>query len=222
MAYSHKLLHGVELTSQNFCKASGLFDDLNQHLSIKGVISGVVPGRVFLSNDCKTAVLMSPQGFFLGGSPENTSFFEEVNKLLSKELLPKLASSGKLDYVVFYPSDETWENVLKLVMKDLLPLRSGRMTFTHDLNGVDTSHDDCIIPVNASLLKRQDLVGLNELIGEIQEGWPSLEAYEDRGFGCVAIQNTDEDPTIISWCLTDWVVGNECELGIQTGEKISR
>jgi RimJ/RimL family protein N-acetyltransferase len=92
------------------------------------------------------------------------------------------------------------------------------MTYTQDLSSIDAYLDDDIVPVNADLLNRQDLAGLDEVIDEILGGWPSLEAYEDKGFGCVAVQDQGEGPTIISWCLTDWVVGNECELGIQTDE----
>ncbi|MGO4180540.1 GNAT family N-acetyltransferase [Paenibacillus sp. MCAF9] len=209
---------GTELASENFSKAAALFGALKHHLSIQGVIEGVLHGRVFLSIDSATAVLTSPQGIFLGGSPENHLFFEEVNKLFKEELLPKLAAVGRLDYVLFYPSDEKWENMLRLVMKDLLPLRSGRMTFTHDLDGIETTLADHIFPIDSSFLKRKDLIGLDGVISEIQGGWASIEAYEDRGFGCAAIQDTDEGPSIISWCLTDWVVGDECELGIQTDE----
>lgn len=99
-----------------------------------------------------------------------------------------------------------------------VPLRSDRMTLTFDMNNTPNTLNDYIVPVDASLLKRQDLIGLDDVISEIDGGWPSLEVFEDRGFGCVAIQSTDEGLTIISWCLTDWVVGSECEVGIQTEE----
>jgi len=216
--YSKKMVQGMELTSENFYKVTGLFEELKQHLSIKGVITGVYPGRVFLSNDYTTALLTSPQGIFLGGNLNNNLFFEEANQLLKEELLPKLASNRKLDYVLFYPSDGKWEGVLEIVMKELLPMRSGRMTFTHNLSNIDSPTDSRIVPLNSNLLKRQDLIGLDGVIHEILEGWPSLEAFEDKGFGCVAILDTDEGPKIISWCLTDCVVEDECELGIETDE----
>ncbi|HEY2491691.1 MAG TPA: GNAT family N-acetyltransferase [Paenibacillus sp.] len=218
MTYSKSMAHGMELTSEDFNKVAGLFEALQQHLSIKGVITGSVSGRVFLSNDGTTAVLTSPQGIFLGGSPKNSLFLEEVNNLFKLELLPALASDGQLDYVLFYPSIETWKSALEVIMKDLLPMRSGRMTYTHDLNSIDAHLDDDIVPINRDFLKRIDIVGLDGVISEILGGWSSLETYEDKGWGCAAIQDTDEGPTIISWCLTDWVVGNECELGIQTDE----
>lgn len=110
---------------------------------------------------------------------------------------------------MFYPSnDDSWIETLELVTRTLLPLGSDRMTLTFDMNNTPNTLNDYIVPVDASLLKRQDLIGLDDVISEIDGGWPSLEAFEDRGFGCVAIQSTDEGQTIISWCLTDWVVGS--------------
>lgn len=105
------MLQGIELNSENFYKAAGLFEALKHHLSIKGVIKGIVPGRVFVSNDCASALLKSPQGIFLGGSTENNRFFEEANNLIKEELLPELASNGELDYVLFYPTDGKWDGI---------------------------------------------------------------------------------------------------------------
>lgn len=213
---SKNMIQGTELTSETFSKAAGLFEGLKQHLSIQGVLTGSIPGRVFLSYDCAAAVLTSPQGIFLGGDPENLLFLEEVNKLLKEELLPNLASEKKLDYVLFYPSDEEWAGTLGVVMKDLLPMRSGRMTFSHDMSNINASLEDGILPVDSDFLRRQDLVGMDGVIHEILGGWPSLESFTNKGFGCAAVQETDEGPAIISWCLTDWVVGDECEFGIET------
>ncbi|MCH1624205.1 GNAT family N-acetyltransferase [Ferdinandcohnia quinoae] len=218
MLYSKNMVQGIELASEKFNKAVGLFEALNHHLSINGVIKGAVPGRVFLSNNCETALLTSPQGIFLGGSTENIPFFEEVNKLIKDELLPGLSSNGELDYVLYYPTDKKWEDILPIVMKDILPMRSGRMTFSHNLSRIDDLNDPSIVAINGNFLKRQDVIGLNDIKSEILENWPSLEAYEDKGFGCAAILDTNEGPTIISWCLTDWVVEDECEIGIETDE----
>ncbi|MBP1996521.1 GNAT family N-acetyltransferase [Paenibacillus eucommiae] len=215
---SNNMVHTLELTSESFNKATGLFEALKHHISIQGVVTGSIAGRIFLSKDCSSALLTNPQGIFIGGSPENHLFFVEANTLLKEELLPCRASAGKLDYVLFYPTDNYWEEAIGEVMKDLLPMKSGRMTFSHDLDHVQSSFYDGVFPVTGSLLKQQDLTGLDGVVSEIQEGWPSIEAFEDNGFGCVAIQDTKEGSTIISWCLTDWVVGNECEFGIETVE----
>jgi len=214
--YSEQMIHGRELTREAFTKAGKLFEDLRHHVSIRGVIQGTICGRVFMSYDGASALLINPQGLFLGGSPDNHPFFEEVNHLLREELLPNLATKGELDYVLFYPSDELWAETLQVATKDLLPMRSGRMTFSHNLQGVDDTLAEQIHAVDRDLFERQGLKGLDGVIDEIQGGWPSIEAFLESGFGCVAIQNTEQGPAIISWCLTDWVIGDECDFGIET------
>ncbi|WP_322745806.1 GNAT family N-acetyltransferase [Paenibacillus donghaensis] len=172
----------------------------------------------FLSNDEKTAFISNKEGFFVGGCPENIPFLEEINKVLAKEMMPDLAANEELDYVLFYPNDGTWETALPHLMEDLLPIRSGRMTFSYDLQDVKPSLDTDIVPVDLELLNQQHIIGMDDIIEEIEGNWPSLEAFGEKGFGCAAIQNTEEGPAVVSWCLTDWVVGNECELGIETDE----
>jgi len=217
--YSEQMLHGRELTQEQFKQAVGLFDALRHHVSIQGVLQGTLCGRVFLSDDGASSLLMSPQGLFLGGRPNHHRFFEEVNHLLREELLPSLAAADELDYVLFYPSDEQWADTLQIAMKGLLPLRSGRMTFSHDLQGLDATLAEHVFPVGRELFERQGLIGLDGVIEEIQGGWPSIEAFLEAGFGCVAIRDSDQGQAIISWCLTDWVIDDVCEFGIETDDE---
>ncbi|WP_226000546.1 GNAT family N-acetyltransferase [Paenibacillus sp. BJ-4] len=151
-----------------------------------------------------------------GGSPDHKAFFKEINRFIQESLLPKFATEGKLDYVLCYPADEKWEAALEFVMKDVRSMKSGRMTFTQHLDRIASPLGEDIVAIDRDLLKQRHLTGLDDIIDETQGNWPSLEAYENNGFGCAAIQHTEEGPTIISWCLSDWVVGQECELGIQT------
>lgn len=118
--------------------------------------------------------------------------------------------------MLYYPTDEKWEAALETVMKGIRPMKSGRMTFTRHLEGVAGPLGEDIVVIDRELLKQRHLAGLEDIIHEIQDGWPSQAAYEKNGFGCAAIQHTEAGPAIVSWCLTDWVVGQECELGIQT------
>ncbi|WP_431089099.1 hypothetical protein [Paenibacillus sp. 8b26] len=41
--------------------------------------------------------------------------------------------------------------------------------------------------MDRDLLKQRHLTGLDDIMDEIQESWPSLEAYENNGFGCAAM-----------------------------------
>ncbi|ULL13251.1 tetratricopeptide repeat protein [Paenibacillus sp. H1-7] len=222
MNNENNMNHALELEPSQFGKAAGLFGGLEHHISIQGVITGVLPGSIFLSPDGSSAVMMNPQGLFVGGRADNTPFFEQMNGLLPKVLLPRIAARGRRDYVLFYPSDEEWAGALSVMMRDLLPMRSGRMTFSHTLEHVGTSLEAPLVPVDGDFLARRDIAGLDEVLSEIAGAWPSLDAFIEQGFGCAALQPADGGWTLISWCLTDWVVGTECEFGIFTEERFRR
>ncbi|SFQ95363.1 hypothetical protein SAMN04488603_10133 [Paenibacillus sp. cl130] len=48
---AHHMIKGIELAESYFYKAFGLFITMKHHISIQGVISGTIPGRIFLSNN---------------------------------------------------------------------------------------------------------------------------------------------------------------------------
>lgn len=109
LRYSINESYGLELTRENFADMAGLFGGLEQHLSIQGVLSGSITGRVFVANDRQTALLCNKSEFYIGGNPYNSPFIEEVSRLLRLQLLPELNNQGSLDYVLYYPSDEPWK-----------------------------------------------------------------------------------------------------------------
>ncbi len=61
---AHHMIKGIELAESYFYKAFGLFITMKHHILIQGVISGTIPGRIFLSNNGDTAVLSNPKTFF--------------------------------------------------------------------------------------------------------------------------------------------------------------
>ncbi|MGG4495671.1 hypothetical protein [Brevibacillus reuszeri] len=78
MMFAQRMKQGMELSGESFHKVAHLFASLSHHLSIRGVITGVLPGRVFLAHDGTAAILTSPQGIFFGGSSDNKLFLNEA------------------------------------------------------------------------------------------------------------------------------------------------
>jgi RimJ/RimL family protein N-acetyltransferase len=214
--------YGLELARENFADIVGVFGGLEQHLCIRGVLFGSITGQVFVAKDRQTALLCNKSEFYIGGNPYNSLFIEEVSRLLRFQLLPELNKQGSLDYVLYYPSDEPWKEILEQALKDLLPIRSGRMTLTHTLEKIDASLPEGVSVVDSQMLTREDIHGMSEIVEEIESNWCSIEAFNSSGFGCVAIQEIEQGYTAIGWCLTDWVVGDECEIGIEINERFQR
>lgn len=44
---AHHMIQGMELAVPYFYKAFGVFNTMKHHISIQGVISGTIPGRIF-------------------------------------------------------------------------------------------------------------------------------------------------------------------------------
>lgn len=192
-----------------------LFREMEHHLSIAGVLAGAVPGRAWANSTATCALVMSPQGFLFGGRPD-AAFLSDCEKLLREELLPKRVAAGEMDYVVFYP--DGWRPVVEEALKSLEPMADGRMTWERSLAGVSARLPEGVRPVTAELLSRGDLKGLDWTLEEIGEGWNTPEEFCRRGFGTVAVVREPDGERIIGWCLTDWVVGDRCELGVAVAE----
>jgi GNAT superfamily N-acetyltransferase len=202
----------MELSINEFYKVSNLFSELDHHISIKGVLNGQIAGRVFSDREFTSAVVLSPQGIFIGGDPLNKSFLRQMNLVVRSDILPYLDQKGQLDYVVFYPQSELFDNAVDLMFEDCHTMKDIRMTLSNDMSDVSPVLPDEIHAVGKELLSCSDMPGLGGVLEEISGAWPSTDDFCQRGFGCVAVK----DGSIIGWCLTDWVVGEECEVGIET------
>ncbi|MGH4125585.1 MAG: GNAT family N-acetyltransferase [Clostridium sp.] len=208
----------MELNKSEFREVENLFKDFRHHISIKGVIDGYVEGRIFADINRLSAVAVTPEGIFLSDGLKNEAFSREMNTVIKADILPKYEEEDALDYVVFYSPNNNCENQLNIMFDGLNPMKSKRMTFSNDMLNVETVLSEGIYSLDKELFTKTELLGLDWVIDEILDGWVSVDDFLSRGFGCVAIVNDK----IIGWCLTDWVVGDECEIGIETHPKYQK
>ena len=202
----------MELQINDYEKVKGLFNEFEHHISVRGVLEGYVPGRVFSYKDYSSAVIINAQGIFLGGAYENHSFFQEMNEVVKNDILCKLAEEDTVDYVVFYSEEASAEIAINCMFEGCDPMKSLRMVYSNDMSNISGELAQCIRQVDKQLLNSTDMPGLDGVIEEIQGNWRSVDEFLVKGFGCVAVK----DDEIIGWCLTDWVVGEDCEIGIET------
>lgn len=196
-----------------------LFRFMAHHLSAEGVLTGAIPGEVRTSG--RAAAIVNEQGILLGGDPGDTGFFRDMNRELRERILPERSQNGRVDYVVFAPvgdgREKEWESAQDTMLDGLSAMSDMRVSFGRDLTGLPGALPEGIEEVTPDLLSDESLridPGVEGVRKEIRQGWPSLEAFFARGFGTVARLNG----RIAGWCLTDWVVGDACEIGIETYE----
>ena len=195
-----------------------LFLHMEHHLSVEGVLSGVLEGSIHVSD--RAAMVTNAQGVLLGGDPRDTAFFRDMNRVLQEEILPARQRQSKLDYVVFYPVGDgmadAWDHAVHLLLEGRDAMTDHRLTFHHSLTGLPAALPEGVEAVSAELLVRlaqTDGEGAESMQEEIRSSWASVEAFFDRGFGTAGLR---EDGRVTGWCLTDWVVGSGCEIGIET------
>jgi RimJ/RimL family protein N-acetyltransferase len=87
--------------------------------------------------------------------------------------------------------------------------RTNPSPITHPLATGYASH-----PIDHSLLSGH-LGGIEDLRTDIVRDWQSIDAFEQHGFGFVAVHNAQ----IVGQSLSDYVCGNRCEIGIHTDAK---
>ncbi len=71
-----------------------------------------------------------------------------------------------------------------------------------------------VVPITRDLLEAVHPAGVDEVLDEISQMWPSTEAFLQRGFGTAAIAAG----AVACWCTTEYMSGDRCGIGIATAE----
>ncbi len=69
--------------------------------------------------------------------------------------------------------------------------------------------------IDSNFLKRTNHDNYDEIIGMINEKWISGEVFLKEGFGFCLVK----DNSIISWCISDYNIDNQCEIGVETDDE---
>jgi GNAT superfamily N-acetyltransferase len=69
-----------------------------------------------------------------------------------------------------------------------------------------------VAPIDAELLARGDITGVDEVRDEVRQMWPSEELFLKRGMGLVALVGD----RVACWCTTEYVSQRRCGIGIAT------
>lgn len=207
-----------ELKQQDYEKVQPLYQDLDYHLTIRAVIEGTSPGRIYVDNvgDPKTAFMCSVEGYYLAGNSENADF----NKALG-ELIHNISETGDTvregdDAINLDIYPKTWETKLPLLFPTRAPLIEQRRKYQSTQLRVNWKEQ---IPDGYSI-HRLDRQLLERLAGNVPEhvfgwmkaNWGGRENFLGRGFGFCLLHGE----RMVSWCIADCASGDQCEVGIRT------
>ena len=217
-----------ELSEEEYGRVHPVFEELgNYHIYIDAVIEGGLPGRIVVDDpqSPETAFIWgksSDAGFYLEGNPDNGAFNRSLNQWILEEVYPEAKGlPGVVDYALYYPP-EAWEDRIDVILKDTSANRDERKYFEFERPTVAwKAHippDFHMVQIDRHLLERADLKNIDHVIKWTRDPWQSTAHFLEKGFGFCLVNGDD----IVSWCLSDYVYGQRCEIGIHTDENYRR
>jgi RimJ/RimL family protein N-acetyltransferase len=202
-----------ELVKADHEKVRPLLRPLEYHLASAAVLDGNNPGRVFVDDPAnpQTAFMVSPEGCYLAGNPDNEAFNRALN-----EAIYAGKAFDEADALFFVCHPGSWQERLRVVLDPRLPMEVVRHHYVcRELNydwRVDVPDGFTVHRIDEPLLSRSGLRIPDHVRSWMENNWGSIAAFLQRGFGCVTIH----DREVVSWSLADCVSDDACEIGIRT------
>ncbi len=202
-------------------KVRPLFEGFPHTLITAAVIERYCPGSIYVDDTetPKTALIVSPEGYYLAG--DHTDSFSEALKTFIDTLIPERLQKGEENVSLnYYPA--SWEDRLSHILQEKFPLRVHGYTYAFKKLKIPDWRDRIpkgfsIVQVDRFLLS-SSLKNKEKVLEWINHVWSSPEDFLRHGVGFCMLHSD----TIVSWCLTDCVVGSRCEIGIETQEDYRR
>ncbi|MEW5869840.1 MAG: GNAT family N-acetyltransferase [Chloroflexota bacterium] len=209
-----------ELGFQEFDKTHALFAGFDYSLSIRSVLGGYNPGRIFVDNHLnpRLAFALTFEGYLLAGDSEDPASLKAMRQFFQDSIF-----TGK----VFLDDDtnlslavhpQSWENKLP----ELIPTHEVEKNLRYHYLCSQVQYDWRTNLPEGYVVQRYDrsivddgtINDPGELIDfeRIKIGWGSLENFLDEGVGfCVIHENN-----IVSWCSSDCKTNDQIDIGIAT------
>jgi hypothetical protein len=177
------------------------------HLNVVAVLDGNCPGEIYVDDlrRPQSALLVSGDGYYLAGQADNLALNRALNEVLPRD-----------HYFVLFCSPEQWATALDVILEDTYAIRAPRRYYTLGQprirdwqNRIPDGYE--MRRIDAQLLDT-DRENREGVVGGILDGWLSIDAFLEGGFGFSLVQGDE----IVSWSLSDYVKGDRCEIGINT------
>lgn len=215
----------IELAKKDFIRIKPLVQNFMHYLNIPAYLKGLGRGRIWVDDKSEpnSVVIwdLTNTFLFLAGDAGNQLFNDGFKQLINDVVAPVFLEK-KIDIIYFFPDSVAWEKQLpKIFDKPEL----GKRLIDHYIYNPDNFHQikdwRNNLPLNLEMIQvTKKFLGNNHLVNFgtvdfcISVVWQSAERYLQDGIGFCLVEND----SIASWCTTDYVIDNNCELYIETFE----
>lgn len=218
----------VQLTKADFEAVRKLIPRQHHSLVIDSVLQGQTPGYVF-ANDAqapdKAVIWDGEHSMFVFGRQNGDQQNDALRGLFDDMIVPMAAHKEDVnDFEIQIFEDHQIEELGKVFSHHPLMIQDWRYytIYPGDCTGADLAQERSgsvlIKKVDEELLRQEHLENLDEIKEWIESNWSSTALFLQKGFGTCVLQGD----LIVSWCVADYVIGDECEIGIETDERFWR
>ncbi len=203
-----------ELQPAAFERARPLFLDLRFHLASAAVLDGNSPGLILVDDAARprSAYMLSPEGSYLAGDPDNATF----NRGFNEAVVARRALGKDVRVLFFVVHPEGWRDRLPTIVAPYSPVVHRRYHYVcRSLRSDWRSHlpeGYAVRPIDRSLVDSPDIPVPDHVTGWMVGNWGSIDRFLEDGFGFAALAGDE----VVSWSLADCVSDECCEIGIHT------
>ncbi len=211
-----------QLRVSEYERAREVLLPLDDHLAVASMLAGSAPGSIYV-DDAETptsALACGQRRFYLAGNGQNEVFNANLRLVLLDRMDMAARQEGINAFVVYY-SNPSWTPAIEAILEGRNPAKVERQYY--ELDGLfDIDSRQAAAPaglalrrVDAELVNDSQLKNRHALQAEMVSECPSVEEFLKARLGVCAILGDE----IAGWCLSEYNLGERCEIGIETIEK---
>ena len=212
-----------EFSSTEHRLARPLFHELERsHALVTALFEGCATARLFVDDPAapRAGVIVCNSRVLCAGEVTPTDFVDEMARTFSNELIPAHRARGN-DAFLVYAAGEAWNDTLQ-------PLFAGRSLYhgTRQYYEVTdfTPRPELSLPDGFSMqlitpeFLSSEVTGLDAVREEMCSERVSVDDFLARSFGLCPVYANE----VAGWCMSEYNVGDRCEIGIATTPKYQR
>ena len=200
-----------------------LFHELERtHALVTAFFEGCATARLFVDDAVRpqAGMIVCNSRVLFAGDTTPIDFLEELAHTFSDELIPAHRSRGNDAYLVC-SSGEGWNTTLQGMFNNCQLYYATRQYYEITDFG---SKPDLQLPAGFSMhlitpeFLSSDVAGMDDVREEMCSERASVEDFLARSFGLCPVHSNE----VAGWCMSEYNVGDRCEIGIATAEKHQR
>jgi RimJ/RimL family protein N-acetyltransferase len=204
-----------ELNPSEYGRVRPLFAELYYNLAIESILNGLTPARIFVDDKTSPSVslIQAHQKLFLAGTTGGKT--GDLSRLMGETIVPGLKNEG-CDAFFLYVDSPSLKDQVEEICEGLFPVERQRMylectQLKQDWRGL-LPEGYRLREVDDSLVAMDHLENIDYLREELCSERPSVEDFLKKSFGYYILKGD----ALASWCLSEYNVGDRCEVGVAT------